>query len=272
MTLKALSAAIAVSIVTFGCSQESGTSTGTTASADDPLGTATLQAADGREVKESLVRYYALNALQKSVEQLTPEERETIVENLVDLDVLANAAEARGIHNERTVAVELALQRQQLLARTMINRFIEENPPSNAEIQAEYDANLSEFETVEHKARHILVESQEEANDLIQQLDGGADFAELAREHSVDPAASNGGDLGWFTSSSMVAPFAEAVEAMEVGSHSAAPVETQFGWHVILLEDRRTGEPPALDTVRAQLSNSVTQRKLQAYIDSLRSE
>lgn len=272
MTLKALSAAIAVSMVTLGCSQQSATTTDTTASTSDALGSATLQAADGREVKESLVRYYALNALQKPVEQLTPEERETIVDNLVDLDVLANAAEARGLTDERTVAVELELQRQQVLARTMVNRFVEENPPSDAELQAEYDANLSELETVEHKARHILVESEEEANGLIEQLDGGADFSELAQEHSIDPAASNGGDLGWFTSDSMVAPFAEAVEAMEVGSHSSAPVQTQFGWHVILVEDRRASEPPALDTVRADLSNRVTQRKLQAYIDSLRSE
>ncbi len=271
MTLKSLSAAIAVSIITLGCTQQqepTDTSTGGT----DPLGTATLQASDGQEVKESLVRYFALNAFQKPMEQLTPEERETIIDRLVNLKVLAEAAEARGIQRERTVAVELEIQRQQLLAQTLVNRYIEENPPTDAELRAEYDANLSQFETVEHKARHILVESQEQAAALIEQLNGGADFAELAKEHSLDPAASNGGDLGWFTSSSMVAPFAQAVDAMEVGTHSSAPVETQFGWHVILLEDRRTTEPPALEAVRAELSNRVTQRKIAAFIDSLRSE
>lgn len=271
MTLKALSAAVAVSLLTFGCTQQSET-TGQAASGPDPLGSAMLQAPDGREVRESLVRYYALNALQKPIEDLTPEERETIVDNLVDLDVLAEAAEARGLQDERTIAVELELQRQQLLARTLVNRYIEENPPTEAELQAEYNANLSQLETVEHKARHILVESQEEATALIEQLDGGADFGELAQEHSIDPAGSNGGDLGWFTSDSMVAPFAEAVDAMEVGTHSAMPVQTQFGWHVILLEDRRTSEPPALDTIRTELTNSVTQRKIAAFIDSLRSE
>src|SRR5690606_8167 len=120
----------------------------------------------------------------------------------------------------------------------------------DAELRAEYDANLSQFETVEHKASHILVESEEEANALIEQLNAGADFAELAVEHSIDPsAADGGGDLGWFTSSAMVAPFAQAVEAMEVGTYSSAPVQTQFGWHVILLEDQRTSEPPSLDSV-----------------------
>src|SRR5690606_34194163 len=186
MTFKALSAAIAVSMVTLGCTQQSET-TGQSANGPDPLGSATLQAADGREVRESIVRYYAQNVLQKPIEQLTPEEREAVIDNLADLDVLAEAAEARGLPEERTIAVELELQRQQFLARTLVTRFVEENPPTNAELQAEYNANLSQFETVEHKARHILVESQEEAASLIEQLDGGADFGELAREHSIDP-------------------------------------------------------------------------------------
>ncbi|HEX6996021.1 MAG TPA: peptidylprolyl isomerase, partial [Gammaproteobacteria bacterium] len=205
MTLKALSAAVAVSIMTLGCTQQQ-EATDASAAGTDPLGAATVQAPDGQEVKESLVRYYALNALQKPVEQLTPEERDAIVDRLVNLKVLAEAAEARGISQERTVAVELELQRQQLLAQTLVNRFVEENPPTDAELQAEYDANLSEFENVEHKARHILVETEEEAAALIKQLDEGADFATLAKEHSIDPAASNGGDLGWFTSSTMVPP------------------------------------------------------------------
>jgi len=270
MTLKALSAAVAVSLVTFGCTQQQSTDASTAGT--DPLGTATLQSPDGHEVKESLVRYFALNAFQKPLEQLTPEERDAIIDRLVNLKVLAEAAETRGLTSERTVAVELEIQRQQLLAQTLVNRFVEENPPTDAEVRAEYDASRSQFETVEHKARHILVESEEEAAALIEQLNGGADFAELAKEHSIDPAASNGGDLGWFTSSSMVAPFAQAVEAMEVGSHSSSPVQTQFGWHVILLEDRRTMDAPALDAVRTELSNRITQRKIAAFIDSLRSE
>ena len=271
MKLKALSTAIAMSLVTFGCTQQTST-TDEPVAGNDALGTDTVQAADGREIKESLFRYYATNAFQKPVAQLTTEERDAIIDSLASLDVLADAAEQRGLPRERTIAVELELQRQQLLARTMVNRFVQDNAPTEAELQAEYDANLSSFETVEHKAHHILVETQEEANALIEQLDGGSDFAELAREHSLDPAGTNGGDLGWFASSSMVAPFAEAVESMEVGTHSSTPVETQFGWHVIHLEDRRTSEPPGLDAVRQELSNVVTERKVQAFIDSLRNE
>lgn len=127
MNLKALSAAVAAaSMVAFGCSQQ--TSTGSTDTADagnDALGAATVEAADGRTIKESIFRYYALNVLRKPVEQLTPQEREAVIENLVSLDILAQAALDRGLQNERTIAVELELQRQQLLARSMINRFLE---------------------------------------------------------------------------------------------------------------------------------------------------
>jgi peptidyl-prolyl cis-trans isomerase C len=271
MKLKVLSAAVAVSMVTLGCTQQSSTTDGPAASTgSDVLGSSTVQSAEGREVRESLFRWYALNALQKPAEQLTPQEREAVIENLVSLDLLADEAESRGLPRERTVAVELEIQRQQVLARTMINRYLEENPPSDAELRAEYESNLSQLERVEHKAHHILVESPDEANELIAQLDAGADFADLAREHSIDPAASNGGDLGWFTADTMVAPFADAVSQQEVGTHSAEPVQTQFGWHVIFVEDRRTNDPPPLDEVRAELSNRITQRRIEAFIDSLR--
>lgn len=271
MTLKALPAAIAaVSIITYGCTQQENTTDTTEAasSGNEELGTATVQASDGREIKESLVRYYAVNAFQKPLEQLTQDERETAIENLANLDVLAEEAEERGLPTERTIAVELEMQRQQLLASYLVERFRQENPPSDAELQAEYDSVVDQLGSVEHKARHILVETEEEARSIIEQVEAGADFAELANEHSLDSAPD--GDLDWFRSSSVVEPFAEAVESLEAGSYTTEPVETQFGWHVILLEDRRTSDPPTLDAVRADLTNRINQRKVEAFIDSLR--
>lgn len=270
MRLKVLSAAVAaVSIAAIGCTPQSETTDTAAVSGNDALGSSTVQAPDGTEIKESLFRFYSLNVAQKPVEQLTPEERDAVLENLATYDLLTNAAESRGLTQERTVAVQLELQRQQTLARAMLNRYIEDNPPTDMELRAEYDANLDVL-GAEHKASHILVESEQEAVDLIGQLDSGADFAELATEHSLDPSGtSNGGDLGWFTSDTMVAPFANAVETMEVGSYSSQPVQTQFGWHVILLEDRRV---PSFDNMRAELSNRVTQRKMEAFIDSLKNE
>ena len=110
----------------------------------------------------------------------------------------------------------------------------------------------------EVKARHILVEEEEQAREIIAELDGGADFAELAEEHSTDPSAEGrGGDLGFFTRDRMVAPFAEAAFAMEPGTHSAEPVETQFGWHVILVEERREGTAPEREAVEGQLQEII---------------
>lgn len=235
------------------------------------LGTATVEAPGGTQIPESVFRYYSLNALQKPIEELTPEEREAVLDNLAAMQLLAEEAQSRGLPSERTIAVQLELQRQQVLAQNVLRRFADENPPTEAEIQAEYDSVIAQSGSVEHHASHILVETREEAEAIIDQLQDGADFAELAQEHSIDPGSSNGGDLGWFSSDAMVAPFSEAVEQMEVGSFSSEPVETQFGWHVILVDDRREVEPPALDTVRQDVSNRVTQRKVEEFIESLSS-
>ena len=269
MNLRASSTVAAVSMLALGCTPQS-EPPDTATQTNDALGASTVAAGDGTPVRESLFRYYALNAVQKAPEDLTPEEREAVIDSLVTLELLADAAEERGLPQERTIAVELELQRLQMLARTMVNRYLEENPPTEAELQEEYEASVSQFETTEHKARHILLESPEEANAVIEELRGGADFAALAEEHSTGPTGPDGGDLGWFTADSMVEPFAQAVSGMEVGSFSSEPVQTQFGWHVILVEDRRATEPPGLDAVREEVTNRVTQRRIEEYIESLR--
>jgi peptidyl-prolyl cis-trans isomerase C len=122
------------------------------------------------------------------------------------------------------------------------------------------------------KARHILVDTQAAAADLITQLDDGADFAELAKEHSTGPTGPNGGDLGWFAPDQMVQPFSQAVAALEDGAHTAEPVQTQFGWHVILREDSRENQPPTLESVRDAIVQRVEQAKFAAYLETLRAE
>ena len=123
---------------------------------------------------------------------------------------------------------------------------------------------------LQFKARHILVASQGEAIDLITELDGGADFEELARDKSTGPSGPTGGDLGWFSPNQMVPPFSNAVAALEDGKYTSEPLQTQFGWHVILREESRDAEPPTLESVREVITQQVQQKKLQAYIASLR--
>lgn len=136
-------------------------------------------------------------------------------------------------------------------------------------IQAAYDAQYNDFAGEdEFDASHILVETEEQANDLKAQLDDGADFAELARAHSTGPSGPNGGALGWFGKGQMVPEFETAVVALEKGQVSD-PVQTQFGWHVVKLNDKRKTEAPALDAVREELAQTVQQDAIQARIDEL---
>jgi peptidyl-prolyl cis-trans isomerase C len=115
-----------------------------------------------------------------------------------------------------------------------------------------------------------LLKTEDEAKSVIAELKKGADFAELAKKRSTDPGAANGGDLGWFTAATTVKPFADAVQAMKVGTYSEEPVQTQFGWHVILLEDRKEDEAPSLDAVREEMRNAANQKKVDAYIAALK--
>ncbi|MEM5541386.1 peptidylprolyl isomerase [Sulfitobacter sp. AS92] len=140
---------------------------------------------------------------------------------------------------------------------------------SDKELQAAYDAQYKDAEPEqEFNASHILVETKEEADAIKVELDGGADFAEVAKEKSTGPSGPGGGSLGWFGPGMMVPEFEEAVAGMEAGGVSE-PVETQFGWHVIKLNETRTGEAPALEDVREELETQVRQTKVQTAIESL---
>jgi peptidyl-prolyl cis-trans isomerase C len=217
-----------------------------------------------------LFRVYTLNAFQRNADDLSPEERKQIIDNLVDLLVLANDGEKRGIATERAIAAELELIRWQAIARAVAQRFREENPPTEAEIRALYEENLSRLSARQYHARHILVATEAEATALIAQIDAGGDFAALANQHSTDGDGQSGGDLGWFTADSMVKPFGDAIQTLEDGAHTRAPVETQYGWHVIKVEESRDGQPPDIESLRADLTSAVARQKLDEYVRGLR--
>ncbi len=235
-----------------------------------PLGPGVVATVNDTPVPESLFRFYALSGLQKTAEDLTEDERDGIIEDLIRMRLLADAAEERGLPDERTIAAELELQRLQLVARAAAARYLDENPARESELRALYEENLPRLMSNQYKARHILVNTEDEARNVIVALDGGGDFAELAREHSTGPTGPSGGDLGWFSADSMVEPFADAVRTMEDGSYSTEPVRTQFGWHVIMLEETREQQPPGLDAVRDELLRAVESQKLEDYVNSLR--
>jgi peptidyl-prolyl cis-trans isomerase C len=139
-------------------------------------------------------------------------------------------------------------------------------------VQAVYDEEMKTFQPQpEFNAAHILVDSEDKATALKAEIDGGADFAELAKANSSDGSAASGGDLGWFGAGQMVPEFETAVKGMQVGE-VAGPIQTQFGWHIIKLNEQRESSPPPLDQVRADIENQLRQDALQARLDTLRAD
>jgi len=190
---------------------------------------------------------------------------EGILEQLVQQAVVASSAE-----DDITNAMQLALdnERRALLAAMALD-VVGNADVAEAAVQAEYEAQYGAAEpAMEYNASHILVATEDEALALIEALEGGADFAELAQESSIGPSGPNGGQLGWFSAGMMVPDFEEAVMALEVGEISG-PVLTQFGWHVINLVDTRLQAAPDLEDVRAEVTETVRVARVDAFIAEL---
>jgi peptidyl-prolyl cis-trans isomerase C len=225
---------------------------------------------NGQPVAESVLRIYALTNERTNLDELSPEDRERVLNDLIGLELLAQQADKDGLTRSRTLAAQLELQRLRMIANAMATDYIEKNPPTDAEIQAIYDENLPRLAGTQYKARHILVPTSAEAESVIGQLRQGAEFVALAEERADGPTGPNGGALDWFTLDSMPPPFATAVQALAVGSYSTEPVQTDFGFHVILLEETRKQDPPALADIRDDLVDAAQRKRLDDYIKTLR--
>ena len=234
------------------------------ASAQDDMGLDTVVATVG-DTDITLGHMLSVRAtLPEQYQQLGDEVLWTgILDQIIQQEVLAQDDAA-----EETARVTLSLdnERRSLLAAEVV-KTIADGAVSDEAVQAAYDEQYVDAEMgQEFNASHILVETEEEAQEIITELDGGADFAEVAREKSTGPSGPNGGELGWFGAGMMVEPFQAAVDEMEVGEVSG-PVQTQFGWHVIKLNETRVQEAPALDEVRGEIEMKLQQAAVQNYID-----
>ncbi len=239
--------------------------------ADQPVINA-VKTVNGVGIDAEVLNVYLETRLGKSADEVTEDERENALSELTDLYLLTTQPRAVELAGEPRARAQLEIQRRGLIANLAVSDYIENNQATEEEIVAEYEDQVQKAPPKQFKARHILVDTQEEATALIEELKGGADFAELAQENSTGPSGPNGGDLGWFPPEQMVKPFSDAVDALEDGAFTQEPVETQFGWHVILREDSRIAEPPTLESVREVIKQRVEQVKLQNYLESLRGE
>lgn len=210
-------------------------------------------------------------ATRKTEAELTPDELRQIFDQYLTMQIAADAGEKAGLDRKADVAAQLRVLRMNVLSEAAMRKYLDEHPVVDTDLSAEYDEQVAAV-PMEYSARHILVNDEAAAKAIIVKLDGGADFAKLAREKSSDSSAGNGGDLGWFAPQTMVEPFANAVTALEKGKYTTTPVQTQFGWHVILLEDTRKPTLPTLAEVKDRLQEMVQRKKIQTHIEELKTQ
>jgi peptidyl-prolyl cis-trans isomerase C len=230
----------------------------------------TVVTVNGTKINQHMVDTFIAAVTGKPAAEATKEQRDTLVDQLVAMTLAAQAAEKDGADKDPEVQSRLDLIRTQVLAEAASDKYSKAHPVSDDEVKAEYDAQVAKMPK-EYKARHILVEKKETAESLIRDLAAGGDFAKLAKAESKDPgSAANGGDLGWFPAQQMVKEFSDALATLEKGAITKTPVQTQYGFHVIQLEDSRATEAPAFEDVKEQVKVLAQRSKLQTYLDELR--
>jgi len=231
-----------------------------------------LAVVNGKPVPSSRVK-----ALQQQVEAsgrpVTPEILAQIKEEVIAREVFMQEARKRGLDASEAYKAQLDLARQTILIRQLFDDFKKKNPVTEADIKAEYDKFLAANGGKEYRASHILVEKEDEAKALIADIKKGGNFEDLAKKASKDPGSgANGGDLDWAAADSYVPEFSNAMVKLAKGQMTDAPVKSQFGFHIIRMDDVREAQLPKLDEVKPQISQQLEQQKLSSFQEGLRSK
>lgn len=193
-----------------------------------------------------------------------------LLEDLVMQKVVYQEALKDKMDQDPKIAREIERSRTNILLSAFVRKTMGNIKVTDEELHAEYDKLKDRMSPPEYKARHILVKDEEQAKKIIAELDKGADFAALAKKYSNDSSAKDGGDLGWFNPRQMVPQFSMAVAKLQKGEYTKEPVQSQFGWHIIKLEDMRQSEPPAFDTMKDRLETMLKQSKTRDYFQTLK--
>ncbi len=226
---------------------------------------------NGKAVPKARLDILLQQASRGGQQPITPELEAQARDNVVMFEIFAQEAEKRGIAATPAYRSQMDFMRQRILVNELFADYQKKNPISDADTKAEYEKFKAQSTGTEYRARHILVEKEDEANALLKQLIAGAKFDELAKKHSTDKGSgANGGDLDFAKPDSYVAEFSKAMVALKKGETTAAPVKSQFGWHIIKLEDTREAQFPTFDDVKTQIQQRLAQLKVQQFQDELR--
>jgi peptidyl-prolyl cis-trans isomerase C len=239
-----------------------------------PLGAAAQNIAivNGKAVPKARVDLL-LQEAARAGQPVAPEMEAQARDQVVLREIFAQEAEQRGIAASPEFKARMQLARESVLIRELFEDYRRKNPVTDAEAQAEYDKFKAQASGTEYRARHILVEGEDEAKSLTAQIKGGASFEELAKKHSKDAGSGqNGGDLDFAKPDSYVPEFGNALTKLQKGQMTEAPVKSHFGWHIIRLEDTRDAPFPAFDEVKPQLKQRMEQARMQQYQEELRAK
>jgi len=237
-----------------------------------PVSAQNLAVVNGKPIPKERVE-----ALKQQVERsgrpVTPEMEGQIKEEIIAREIFMQEAQKRGLEASADYKAQMELARQTILIRELFLDQQKKDAVSDAEIKAEYDKFVAANSGKEYKASHILVEKEADAKAIVASLKKGAKFEDLAKKQSKDPgSAAKGGDLDWAAPSSYVSEFTEALVKLEKGKTTTEPVKSQFGWHIIRLDDVRQAELPKLDDVKPQIAQQLQQMKVTKFQDELRAK
>ncbi len=200
----------------------------------------------------------------------SPELQAAVKEELVRREILAQEAKKKGLDKNPNLQGQIELAKQAVLIRAFLSDYVKSNPISEAQLKAEYEVIKNNLGSTEYKARHVLVEKEDEAKAIIAKLEKGEKFADLAKQ-SKDPGSKDkGGELGWASPNSYVKPFGEALGKLKKGEYTKTPVHSDFGYHVIQLDDSRPASPPSFDQVKPQLQQRASQQQVEKLVKELR--
>lgn len=223
---------------------------------------------NGKAIPAAKVDQMVKQVVAQGQQPDSPQLREAVKKELISREVMLQEADKQGYGKKAEVTAAIDNARQSIIINAMLADYVKKNPVKDAEIQAEYDKYKAAVGPTEYHSRHILVATEQEAKDIIAKLKAGGKFEELAKV-SKDGSANNGGDLGWMTPGKLVKPFADAMIALKNGEITQTPVKTEFGYHVIKLEESRPTQLPALTEVKGQVAEALQQRKIAAYREEL---
>ena len=233
---------------------------------------AAVATVNGKPIPSAKVDQIVKQVVAQGKQADSPQLREAIKKDLIGREVLLQEADKQGFGTRPEVKAALENARQSIIINAMLADYVKKNPVKDADIKAEYDKYKAQVGDKEYHARHILVATEDEAKAIIAKLKAGGKFEELAKAQSKDGSAANGGDLDWASPANYVPEFSKAMMALNKGQVTETPVKTQFGYHVIKLEDTRAAKIPPLEEVKQQVAESLQQKKLQAFREQLMSK